>query len=71
MNFLSTFSSLDKCIQFGFTHVSLSRRNARSSRKSGFIRRTSTNKDSENLAKSQFKDVLVNRNYVRVILQRL
>ena len=44
----STFSSLDKCIQFGLTQVSLSRNPANCSINSGFILRRSTNKDPKN-----------------------
>ena len=45
---ISTFSSLDKCIQFGLTQVSLSRNPANCSINSGFILRRSTNKDPKN-----------------------
>ena len=51
---ISTFSSLDKCIQFGLTQVSLSRNPANCSINSGFILRRSTNKDPKNSNKSQF-----------------
>ena len=45
---ISTFSSLDKCIQFGLTQVSLSRNPANCSINSGVILRRSTNKDPKN-----------------------
>ena len=52
--FSSTVTSLDKCTQFGFTHVSLSRHKANSVSKSGFLLRTSTNKDPEKLTKTVY-----------------